>query len=58
LHCAATSSNLTLEAVRLSLAADEFRPVAFVEGIKRLTFDRVRFPTIAGPEPACSQQSH
>ncbi len=43
---------LTLEDVRLRLAADDARPVVVAEDVRRLTLDRVRYPKVRGvPEP-------
>jgi polygalacturonase len=41
---------LTLEDVRFSLAADDFRPVIYADGVDRLTLDHFRFPQV--PEVA------
>ena len=39
---------LTLEDVRLSLAADDFRPVIPAERVERLTLDNFKFPSVPG----------
>lgn len=44
--------NLSLEDVRLSLAADDFRPALLAESVGRLTLDQVRFTPVAGVDPA------
>jgi polygalacturonase len=41
-------AELSLEDVRFSLAAEDFRPVAFADRVERLTFDHVRFPRVPG----------
>ena len=37
---------LTVEDVRLSLAQDDFRPVVYADGVKRLNFDNFKFTRI------------
>mgnify|MGYP000129694046 CR=1 FL=1 len=44
--------NLILEDVRLSLAAEDFRPVVQAESVGRLTLDQVRFTPVAAVEQA------
>jgi hypothetical protein len=39
---------LTLEDVRFSLAADDFRPVIHADGVERLTLDNFNFNRVAG----------
>lgn len=39
---------LTLEDVRLSLAADDLRPVVHAERVERLTLDNFKFPRLPG----------
>ena len=39
---------LTLEDVRLSLSADDLRPVLMADGVQHLTLDTVKFPAVTG----------